>query len=85
MKKTLSLILLLSLMSALLLCGCAGPEEKAWQEGQKALAEEKYGDAIAAFEKAGSMQDAEQLLAYARAMQKLGKASMPWETSRTAF
>ena len=71
MKKTISMILLLSLMSALLLCGCAGPEEKAWQEGQKALAEEKYGDAIAAFEKAGSMQDAEQLLAYARAMQDL--------------
>ena len=71
MKRALSLILLLSLMSALLLCGCAGPEEKAWEEGQKALAEENYSDAIVAFEKAGSMEDAEQLLAYARASQDL--------------
>ena len=71
MKKTLSLILLLSMMSALLLSGCAGPEEKAWQEGQQALTEENYSDAVAAFEKADGMQDAEQLLAYARAMQDL--------------
>lgn len=71
MNKKRLYILLLALSLSLMLSGCAGPEERAWQSGQKALAEEKYGDAVAAFEKAGSFQDADRLLRYARAVQDL--------------
>ena len=67
MKKTISLVLLLSL----LLCGCSGSEERSWLTGQKALAEEDYAAASAAFEKAGSFRDSEQLLLYAQAWQNL--------------
>ena len=67
MKKPLSFLLLISLLLFPLLSGCSGAEESAWQKGQKALAEENYGDAVAAFGKAGSGQDAEQLLSYAQA------------------
>ena len=66
MKKTISL-LLISLTFSLLLSGCAGSEERAWQSGQNALAKEKYSDAAAAFARAGSFQDAERLLHYAEA------------------
>ena len=71
MKKTVLFSLLFSLTFSLMLSGCAGPEERAWRSGQKALAEENYAAAAAAFEKAGSFQDAEQLLLYARASQNL--------------
>ena len=72
MKRRISLFLLFSLvLSLLLLTGCAGSEERAWNSGQKALAEEKYAEAAAAFEKAGSFQDAEQLMLYAKASQNL--------------
>ena len=63
MKKLISLLLLFSL----LLSGCSGSEERSWQAGQKALAEEKYSEAAAAFEKAGSYRDSAQLLLYSRA------------------
>ena len=67
MKKTLSFLLLFSLLLSVLLSGCSRAEERAWQKGQKALAEENYGEAVAAFEKAGAWQDAKQLLSYAGA------------------
>ena len=60
MKRIISLVLLLTL-TAVLLSGCSDPEERAWQSGQKALAEENYSEAAAAFEQAGSFQDADQL------------------------
>ncbi|MCR5088047.1 MAG: soluble NSF attachment family protein [Oscillospiraceae bacterium] len=65
MKKKLTITLLLGL--CLLLSGCADAAERAWQTGQKALAEEKYAEAAAAFEKAGSFQDSERLHQYAEA------------------
>ena len=71
MKKAISFTLLLSLLLSVLLSGCAGSEERAWQKGQKALAEENYSDAAAAFAQAGSWQDAERLLAYSEAAQNL--------------
>ena len=40
MKKVISFTLLFSLLLSVLLSGCSGPEERAWQKGQKALAEE---------------------------------------------
>ena len=46
MKKLICLVLLLSLLPCLLLSGCADSAERAWQSGQKALAEEKYDVAI---------------------------------------
>ena len=67
MKKPLSFLLLISLLLSAPLSGCSGAEESAWQKGQKALAEENYGDAVADFGKAGSGQDAEQLLSYSQA------------------
>ena len=67
MKKGIISVILISL----LLCGCSVSEERSWMAGQKALAEEKYGDAAAFFQKAGSYQDAEQLLLYAEAWQDL--------------
>ena len=70
MKKAILVVLLLALLT-LLLSGCASPEERAWNSGQKALAKEKYGDAVTAFEKAGSFQDAETLLQYATAFRNL--------------
>ena len=70
MKRIISLVLLLTL-TAVLLSGCSDPEERAWQSGQKALAEENYSEAVAAFEQAGSFQDAERLLMYARAWEYL--------------
>ena len=63
MKRAITLVLLFSL----LLSGCAGSQERSWKAGQKALSEEKYSEAAAAFEKAGSYQDAEMLLRYAEA------------------
>ena len=54
MKKLICLVLLLSLLPCLLFSGCADSAERAWQSGQKALAEEKYDAAITAFQKAGS-------------------------------
>ena len=71
MKKLICLVLLLSLLPCLLLSGCADSAERAWQSGQKALAEEKYDVAITSFQKAGSFQDAERLLLYAQASQDL--------------
>ena len=71
MKKLICLVLLLSLLPCLLLSGCADSAERAWQSGQKALAEEKYDVAISSFQKAGSFQDAERLLLYAQASQDL--------------
>ena len=71
MKKAISFTLLFSLLLSVLLSGCSGPEERAWQKGQKALAEENFSEAAAAFAQAGSRQDAEQLLAYAEAAQNL--------------
>ena len=47
MKKPLSFLLLISLLLSAPLSGCSGAEESAWQKGQKALAEENYGDAVA--------------------------------------
>ena len=67
MKKGIISVLLFSL----LLCGCSVSEERSWMAGQKALAEENYGDAAAFFQKAGSYEDAEQLLLYANAWQEL--------------
>ena len=68
MKKRISLtFILLSLISVLLLTGCAGKEERAWNAGQKALAKENYADAVEAFEKAGRYEDADRLLLYAGA------------------
>ena len=67
MKRVVCLALLLSL----LLCGCSWMEEYRWQAGQKALAEGKYSEAVSAFEKAGSYQDAQRLLQYAKAWQSL--------------
>ena len=67
MKKALSFLMLFSLLLSVLLSGCSGAEDRAWQKGQKALAEENYGDAVSAFEKAGSVQDAEKLLSYSQA------------------
>ena len=54
MKKAISFTLLLSLLFSVLLSGCSGPEERAWQKGQKALAEENFSEAAAAFAQAGS-------------------------------
>ena len=71
MKKLICLVLLLSLLPCLLLSGCADSAERAWQSGQKALAEEKYDVAISSFQKAGSFQDADRLLLYAQASQDL--------------
>ena len=56
MKKQICLLLLI----ALLLSGCSGADERSWLSGQKALAEENYSEASAAFEKAGAFQDALQ-------------------------
>ncbi len=67
MKRMKKLALLLSLTVSLLITGCSGAEERAWQSGQKALSEENYPAAVEAFEKAGSYQDAERLLQYAKA------------------
>ena len=67
MKKRISSALLLCLLLSLLLCGCAGTEGRALNAGQKALSQENYADAAAAFEKAGTFQDAELLLRYANA------------------
>ena len=77
MKKLICLVLLLSLLPCLLLSGCADSSERAWQSGQKALAEEKYDVAITSFQKAGSFQDAERLLLYAQASQDLVTGKMP--------
>ncbi len=65
MKNKLHLILLLCL--CLLLSGCADAGERAWQSGQKALAEENYAEALEAFGKAGSFQDSDRLRRYAEA------------------
>ncbi len=73
MKKGIISVMLFSL----LLCGCSVTEERSWAAGQKALAEENYSEAVAAFEKAGSYQDAEQLLLYARAWQDLESGNYP--------
>ena len=67
MKKRICLLLLISLF----LTGCAGADERSWQTGQKALAGENYAEASAAFEKAGSFQDAGRLKQYADAWQLL--------------
>ena len=67
MKKQICLLLLI----ALLLSGCSGADERSWLSGQKALAEENYSEASAAFEKAGAFQDADQLKQYADAWQLL--------------
>ena len=83
MKKAISFTLLLSLLLSVLLSGCSGPEERAWQKGQKALAEENFGEATAAFAQAGSWQDAEQLLAYAEAAQNLENGN--YSEAETAF
>ena len=70
MKKAILVVLLLALLT-LPLSGCASPEERAYNSGQKALAKEKYGDAVTAFEKAGSFEDSELLLQYATAFRNL--------------
>lgn len=70
MKKAILYALLLALLT-LLLSGCASPEERAWNSGQKALAKEKYSDAVTAFEKAGTFQEADLLLRYATAFRDL--------------
>ena len=67
MKRNLSVFFLIVFLTIILLSGCAAPEERAWWSGQKALAEEKYGEAAESFEKAGAFQDAGRLLSYARA------------------
>ena len=69
MKKTVSVTLLIVL--TLFLSGCAGAEERAWQAGQKALAQEKYADAVTAFTKAGTFQDSSNLLLYSSAWSAL--------------
>ena len=69
MKRNLSVLFLIVFLTIILLSGCAAPEERAWWSGQKALAEEKYGEAAESFEKAGAFQDAGRLLSYARAFQ----------------
>ena len=74
---------LLFLFSLTLLTGCAGSEERAWQSGQKALAEEKYSDAAAAFEKAGVFQDSDRLLLYSSAWVALGNND--FSGAETAF
>ena len=56
MKKTIIPLLLF----LFLLCGCASSEERAWQSGQKALAKEEFAEAAAAFERAGTFQDADK-------------------------
>ena len=83
MKKAISFTLLFSLLLSVLLSGCSGPEERAWQKGQKALAEENFSEAAAAFAQAGSRQDAEQLLAYAEAAQNLENGN--YSEAETAF
>ena len=82
MKKMISFVLLLSLLPCLL-CGCAESSERAWNSGQKALAEEKYDVAITSFQKAGSFQDAERLLLYAQASQDL--VSGNYENAEAGF
>ena len=82
MKKMISFVLLLSLLPCLL-CGCADSSERAWNSGQKALAEEKYDVAITSFQKAGSFQDAERLLLYAQASQDL--VSGNYESAEAGF
>ena len=82
MKKMISFVLLLSLLPCLL-CGCADSSERAWNSGQKALAEEKYDVAITSFQKAGSFQDAERLLLYAQASQDL--VSGNYENAEAGF
>ena len=82
MKKMISFVLLLSLLPCLL-CGCADSSERAWNSGQKALAEEKYDAAITSFQKAGSFQDAERLLLYAQASQDL--VSGNYENAEAGF
>ena len=66
-----SVIIILVLVLSILLSGCAGAEERAWQTGQKALSENNYEEAAAAFAKAGSFQDASRLLIYSRACSDL--------------
>ncbi|MBQ9663265.1 MAG: hypothetical protein IJV40_08965 [Oscillospiraceae bacterium] len=80
MKKAIAFLLLLSLV---LLSGCAGSVERALKAGQKALAAEKYAEAAAAFQKAGSLEDAEQLLEYANAWLELENGSA--ESARAGF
>lgn len=63
MKKAICLVLLLSLF----LTGCSALDDHYLRSGQKALAAEKYAEASAAFEKAGSRQDAMMLKQYADA------------------
>ena len=82
MKKLICLVLLLSLLPCLL-CGCADSSERAWNSGQKALAEEKYDVAITSFQKAGSFQDAERLLLYAQASQDLVRGN--YENAEAGF
>lgn len=79
MKKSVMILILFSF----LLCGCSVSEERNWLAGQKALSEENYDAAAAAFEKAGSYQDAEQLLLYARACQTLENGD--YEEAYSAF
>lgn len=67
MKKAICLVLLFSLF----LTGCSVLDDHYLQVGQKALAAEKYAEASAAFEKAGSRQDAMLLKQYADAWQLL--------------
>ena len=67
MKKTIIPLLLF----LFLLCGCASSEERAWQSGQKALAKEEFAEAAAAFERAGTFQDADKLLVYSESWMNL--------------
>ena len=83
MKKLICFVLLLSLLPCLLLSGCGNSSERAWQAGQKALAEEKYDVAITSFQKAGSFQDAERLLLYAQASQDLATGN--YENAEAGF
>lgn len=71
MKSRIPVFLLSLLLFSCLLSGCAGAEERSFQAGQNALAAEDYSAAIAAFEKAASLPEAESLLRYAQAWQAL--------------
>ena len=66
MKKNLSTLFAL-LFSLILLSGCTLTQQHSLQVGQKALAAENYAEAVAAFEKAGSYEDAMMLKQYANA------------------
>ena len=77
MKRKYFSLLIFTLLLCLLLSACAGSDERAWRSGQKALAEENFSEAAAAFEKAGDFQDSGLLLQYARASQALLDGNYP--------